>query len=329
MPNRMHSRRGFTLIELLVVIAIIAVLIALLLPAVQQAREAARRSQCQNNLKQMGLAFHNFHDVKNQLPNGARDGKSTDALTACCNSAEVRGWSWLYQILPYVEQKNVFDLGKEDASDPTVYTASNTLVAQQMIPVYNCPSRRAPTAYGSGKIYRYDYAGNAGERSYKASNVYSLASAADGSLKNDIRAIDSSGSKTGVVIQTDAAKIRIEQIKDGSSNTIMVGEKAIHTLTQGANGGENENWNNAGWDEDVVRFGAGRNANGDLFGIPPVPDESAPQGSVWYDNFGSAHAGGAQFCMGDGSVRLIAFQVNSETFRRLSHRVDSQPVGEF
>ena len=131
-----RNRRGFTLIELLVVIAIIAVLIALLLPAVQQAREAARRSQCQNNLRQIGLAFHNFQDTYGKLPTGARDGKKTDPLDSCCNSLEVPGWSWMYHITPFLEQKNIFDLGKDDPAVPSVQTASSVLVAQQLVPGY-------------------------------------------------------------------------------------------------------------------------------------------------------------------------------------------------
>src|SRR5690606_28599615 len=113
-PDR---RGGFTLIELLVVIAIIAILIALLLPAVQQAREAARRSQCTNNLKQMGLAFHNFQDVYGHLPHGARDGhQDSDPLDFCCRSKTKHGYSWSYWILPQMDQSNVFNL-VEDGDD--------------------------------------------------------------------------------------------------------------------------------------------------------------------------------------------------------------------
>ena len=233
------ARHGFTLIELLVVIAIIAILIALLLPAVQQARESARRSQCLNNLKQIGLAFHNFQDAKGQLPNGARDGTRTDAVDACCNSKEIRGWSWLYHILPHMEQTNIYQLAKEDTT--ANYSATTISVAKSLIPGYLCPSRRAPTQYGGNLVYRYDYAGNAGERdlAYSIRNVNGT----------------SSGSKTGVVIQTDVNVLTVERIRDGSSNTLMVGEKGMHKDFYGANGGDNENWNNPGWDEDVVRWG--------------------------------------------------------------------------
>jgi len=328
-PNRARwsRQRGFTLIELLVVIAIIGVLVAILLPAVQQAREAARRSQCVNNLKQIGIAFHNFHEARGYLPQGARDneaGKPTVDDEPCCNATEVRYWSWLYQILPYMEQSSVFNLG-----DQANQAASNTLVSQKLIPGYNCPTRRSATAYGAGKVYRYDYAGNAGERYYKGANVRTPQNDADGTVKIDIRRVESTGDKSGVVTQIDRAQVTIERIADGSSNTLMVGEKAMHTDSQGANGGDNENWNNAGWDEDIIRHGAGRNENNVVFGIPPLPDNLAPTGSVWYNNFGSPHSGGANFCLADGSARPIAFTIDAEIFRRLSHRNDKLKVDEF
>ncbi|WP_166830693.1 DUF1559 domain-containing protein [Thalassoroseus pseudoceratinae] len=313
----LSKRQGFTLIELLVVIAIIAILIALLLPAVQQAREAARRTQCKNNLKQIGLAFHNFQDVHEQLPNGARDGNDGDPLTSCCNSLTRRGWSWSYQILPYMEQQNLFDLG--DENDPT---GTQNLVAQQAVKGYYCPTRRDPIADGNG-FYRNDYAGNAGERA-----------------PGDLRGSDNNGTK-GVVIQTDAGKTTVERIRDGSSNTLMVAEKALHPDKHLTDGGDNERWNNAGWDECVIRYGAARTSSGVEYGLPPRPDNEAPltavpvvdEGGVswttWHPYFGSSHTGGMNACMGDGAVRLVSYTIDSEVMRRLSHSKDGLTIEEF
>ncbi|HSG73068.1 MAG TPA: DUF1559 domain-containing protein, partial [Planctomycetaceae bacterium] len=250
-------RSGFTLIELLVVIAIIAILIALLLPAVQQAREAARRSQCANNLKQIGLAFHNFQDVYGYLPHGARDGhQESDPIDFCCRSKTKHGYSWSYWILPQMEQASVFNLVL-DANDPApgvnAYNPGEDLVAQTAIPTYYCPTRRFPTPHGSAGFYRVDYAGNAGERTTAA-----------------LRAGGNDG-RTGVVVQRDRFKMRIEHIIDGSSNTLMVAEKALHPSRHGSDGGDNERWNNAGWDEDVIRWGAAVNSSGMEYGLLPLP----------------------------------------------------------
>lgn len=321
------SRQGFTLVELLVVIAIIGVLVGLLLPAVQAAREAARRMQCQNQLKQAGLAAHNYQDTLGKLPNGGRDGdhRVPDPLDDCCNSQTRYGWSWSYSILPYIEQDNVYDLSSE-SDDPLVGSGGNNtkenIVAQTAVPVYNCPSRRISTPYGSG-MYRVDYAGNAGTRG-----------------PGSVRSAESSG-KDGVIMQTDRSKIRIEQIRDGSSNTIMFGEKALHRDSFGTEGGDNERWNNAGWDEDIVRFGAGKLADGTVYGIPPITDNRATHqesgawttvtdaGGIswgaWHPFFGSSHPGGTNFCLADGSVRLIAETVNGDIFRLLSVSNDGQP----
>lgn len=297
------TRRGFTLVELLVVIAIIGVLVGLLLPAVQAAREAARRMQCSNNLKQIGLAFHLFQDSFNQLPTGGRDGKATDPLNSCCNSQTRAGWNWSYHVLPYIEQNNVYQLGTDE--DPN---GTHNLVAQQGVATFACPSRRPPTPYGSAKFYRNDYAGNAGERG-----------------RGGLRDLPSNGT-SGVVIQTDAAKITIEQIKDGSSNTFMVGEKALHPDAYGTEGGDNERWNNAGWDEDVIRYGAHHTG----IGLTPIPDFQGPHAKNgwadpkslgygrWHPYFGSSHAGGVNMCMADGAVRVVSFSVDGETFRRAS-----------
>lgn len=324
--SAVRERQGFTLIELLVVIAIIAILIALLLPAVQQAREAARRSQCTNNLKQIGIAFHNFQDVYGYLPRGARDGHpETEPFDFCCRARTKEGFAWSYWILPQMDQANVFNLvneGEDPAPGVNAYNPGEDRVARTAIPAFYCPTRRFPTPHGSN-FYRVDYAGNAGERTTAA-----------------LRAGGNDG-RTGVVTQTGRFKMRVEQITDGSSNTIMVAEKALHPTRHGSDGGDNERWNNAGWDEDVVRWGAGRNASGVQYGITPLPDVQAPTDTVtvtdaggrtwdnWHPYFGGPHAGGVLACMGDGAVRSISYNIDNETWRRISLSKSNLPVGEF
>ncbi len=297
MINRESRRTGFTLIELLVVIAIIAVLIGLLLPAVQKVREAAARSQCQNNLKQFGLAFHSYSDVQKQLPDGGRDGRPTGqpAITCCSwddqqvttkNAAgqmdDRTGFNWRYQTLPYIEQQPLFD------------TIGRATVYATPVKIHYCPSRRAPTVYGSSA--RSDYAGNAG-------NVWTSSNA------------------NGVVVHPTASmKVEINRIPDGTSNTVMLAEKWLHPMQHGKDGGDNETWVNAGWDECVVRVGGGTftytlPTTGASVTIPrvPKPDIEAPNpasGSVWNQQFGSSHAGGMNALMADGSVRLVQFNVD-------------------
>lgn len=142
----MQSRRAFTLIELLVVIAIIAVLIALLLPAVQQARESARRTQCKNHLKQLGVALHNYHDVHQRIPTGGDVGP-----TACCAPDEESRYNWTVPILPYLDQ----------AALHSVAMTNRTRLETSPVGVYHCPSRRSPRLYKG--FAKTDYAGNGGD----------------------------------------------------------------------------------------------------------------------------------------------------------------------
>jgi prepilin-type N-terminal cleavage/methylation domain-containing protein len=274
------GRRGFTLIELLVVIAIIAVLIGLLLPAVQQVREAAARIQCQNNLKQIGLAFHNHHDTLGAFPRGGTHLPFTYPngadITATDLATRVQSWSWAYFILPYVEQDNLYK-----TSDPLV--AQNTPVK-----LYVCPSRRnADLQYGTAKI---DYAGNAGDH-YEGQN--------------------------GLVMRTTRGVVRLTDVTDGTSNTVLVGERRLNRAMFGQSIDDNESFCTPGWNADweAYRWGA----------ATPAPDYSTPGDNTPSTVFGSAHVTGFGCVFADGSVRFIRYSVPLTTWQRACVRNDGQP----
>jgi prepilin-type N-terminal cleavage/methylation domain-containing protein len=202
-----RSRRGFTLIELLVVIAIIAILIGLLLPAVQKVREAAARTQCINNLKQQGLALHNYHDVNGTLPRGNYDWATAPGP----NQPPRQGsWTWMTYILPYIEQGAAWDKAGQFANSGGVnyYSWYNPILALPM-KMYTCPAdpRGSPiicpgSTYGLPvNISMTSYLGNAGQRSY-------------GALP---------GQWDGVLFAN--SQVRLVEIIDGTSNTILVGER--------------------------------------------------------------------------------------------------------
>ncbi|MEP3480899.1 MAG: DUF1559 domain-containing protein [Fuerstiella sp.] len=295
MTSRPRNRaRGFTLIELLVVIAIIAILVSLLLPAVQQAREAARRTQCKNNLKQIGLALHNYHDIYNTFPIGAQNA-ATPASAALGNNEEM--WGWSASILPQIEQKNLAEqLGISDNRLSDVLADANLrTLLQSPLAAFVCPSDPgselmdggqlnggtgrnmtgnggAPTAF---RVAKSNYIGNCGY--------------------NDVNRQNDNG-KRGVFQVGDNYKIR--DITDGTSNTIAVGERTTFCASGAWCGNRNPN-------------GGGAQGADYTLGRTSIPINLKDNRNHWCtEGFDSAHTGGAQFLLCDGSVHFLSENID-------------------
>jgi prepilin-type N-terminal cleavage/methylation domain-containing protein len=323
--RQMRKRRflakatGFTLIELLVVIAIIAVLVAMLLPAVQQAREAARRSQCKNNLKQIGLALHTYHDTFNLFPNACVWGYYAPGSTS--STAVPRGYSWLVMLLPYLDQGPLynainFSLPLYDPSLTTQIDSNGSPLCAKKLSVLMCPS----DATFSGPQYNLSWTNYGGASMYWGLN--------SGWQQDPL---------AGVF--TDYCNTGIKDIKDGTSTTIAVGEKSTYGFTGGGgwtNGGGKSRaqpgnavmspaflgvCSNAKYPDTaaVVSWpnGGGGGYNPPWWGgTKPAGTGTAPfvDAPMYYAVWGinnewpgpsSVHAGGAQFLMCDGTVRFI------------------------
>lgn len=311
-----QTRRAFTLIELLVVIAIIAVLIALLLPAVQQAREAARRSQCKNNLKQFGLALHNYHDTAKYFPPALiSSGRDSAGTTAVLNTT---GWVLL---LPYIDQAPLYALYNfnvcSSMSSPygrpvSGTDATNQPVYSAMLQVHNCPSDPAggPT-YSSG-------AGTTGF--YSANNVRrsSYLFSSGGTTDYDTSYGAYSPTTNRGAFGNDGAA-SLATITDGSSNTILVGESRQLGKTSSSYG--------AYWGAGVHTCCHGYTPAGTpSFNVNAKYDAAGNQ-YAW--GFGSYHVGGGHFLMGDGAVRFLSENVHYTTFTNLNRVSDGQIIGDY
>ncbi len=337
---RPARRSAFTLIELLVVIAIIAVLIGLLVPAVQKVREAANRMQCANNMKQIGLAFLNHESTNGYFPTGPYDGDPSlpgmvyneppgayESGTTCCNSASPNGWSHWFKILPYIEQDNVYKLANFSlppihSGRPANYNGEDD-VARALIKTYYCPSRRSPTGYGTALLGRCDYAGSAGFYQGEVhENWGDIPSPPLGiSPRRNERTPENFGDMPGrkgyICWSAQGAKRKVADVLDGSSNSVLAAEKCLPPARHGSDGGDNERWNNAGWDECVIRYHFPPKSDTDN-GIPITGSVGAPTdgSNVWRRYFGSRHTGGLNAAFGDGSVRFVAFSVDPLAWMR-------------
>ncbi len=307
------KRRGFTLIELLVVIAIIAVLISLLLPAVQSAREAARRAQCVNNLMQIGLALNNYESAHYCFPPGVIN--PTGPIE---NLPKGLHFNWMVQILPYLDQRNAAAHLNYRTS---LYDVSNQTVRGLSIGTFTCPSDplRVFGARGS----------RLGQSSY-AANYHDTESPID-------------TSNNGVFHLNSAT--RLDQITDGASYTIFVGEHrsqpdlgwASGTASTLRNTGSQPNSLDSfppltmgdgtlDFKESNPALGQGNSTPNPVF--DPLPGETQAQTQLRLQRFcggySSYHPGGANMLLGDGSVRFMKGSISSLTFRKLGNRADGQ-----
>ena len=311
--NRTTCRPGFTLVELLVVITIIGILIALLLPAVQAAREAARRAECQNHLKQIGLAFHNHESAYKFLPTGGWGFQWVGDPDRGFDERQPGGWA--FNVLPFIEQSPLHDMGVGMAMS----AKAGEVLKRASTPVsaFNCPTRRRSIAYPNNNSYvncgkpsavgRSDYAVNMGSDSYGGGG--SPASLDDGDKLTDDQWNSSYGVRyNGVCYRR--SMVTMAMIRDGTSQTYMVGEKYLMPENY-LNGGDpgDDQCVFSGHDQDVVRQGSSG----------PAQDRPSYACSLC---FGSAHSSGWNVAMCDGSVRSVSFSIDRDTHQRLCNRSD-------
>jgi len=325
---------GFTLIELLVVIAIIAILIALLVPAVQKVREAAARMSCSNNLKQIGLAMHGFHDTYKHLPIGEWNDDNVDV-----------GWgTW---ILPHIEQnaiwnqiypnlakvpnagggRNGYNMDGPPAGSGRV--SSFQAQASNVLSVYLCPSDVLPNTFNNGYA-KSNYCGNIGTAPNNISGTHASGFGCGGGYNDS--------TQTGVLLfsnNNDTTTCpKLTSITDGTSNTVGVAEVTQNNWAQATNLGEG-----------ALPIWCGGNPNargcGDVWGMAstfrcmdtnfPINFGTRPNGNGWGVDrsilcFGSQHTGGANFMLMDGSVRFISDSVDLNVYRALGTRNGGEAV---
>lgn len=328
-----QSRTGFTLVELLVVIAIIGVLIALLLPAVQAAREAARRTQCSNNVKQIALALHNYHDAHRIFPPG--ESKLTDGNP---------GHAWSGQIIPYLEQATLtIDYNYSGypfswaSLPPQHYKALATV-----IPTYLCPSSgHAPTMNYDGVPEPGLLPPNTGSTPQALLNAIGMLEyhgiAGSNRIMVPIAPTPGAGTTSNQGILYPFSKVRFKHITDGTSKTLIVGEYSHVTENQkfnswGGLGDSDGTWDIGSWPDNTYAC--------KTIAFPPLtayfwpaPDTSIAPGPITQTitraALKSGHPGGIHVAFADGSVRFLAAEINLETYRNLADRADGNTGGDY
>ncbi len=315
---RREKRRAFTLIELLVVIAIIAILIALLLPAVQQAREAARRTQCKNNMKQIGLALHNYESTASCFPPGSNGAVAWDRIP-----------NWRLHLFPYLEQGNLYSKMDFSQSFSSNVTTSTNMIALQdnKIAGYICPSSpldpNAVLVNNAMRIQTPMYVGIAGATPDVAGRVIGSASNYGGFYGNN-----------GMLLHNQQTRIR--DAVDGTSNVMMVAEQSGRVGTADIRSGYYGGYSGTTFSQPVSAT-VPNSADSWSTGLTTVqyrinsPTAAAGSDNPWDANtvINSFHVGGIHGLLGDGSVRFISDNVDMGILRNLCSREDGVPLGEF
>jgi len=332
-----RTRRGFTLIELLVVIAIIAILIGLLLPAVQKVREAANRMSCSNNLKQLGLALHNYHDTNGMFPPGcARD--QTPFGTIANTTGSGWGSSWKVYILPYIEQDNIYRRWVFNSNSGFQNGNNMNLVNRLTIKGYRCPSSPLPAFYTRGDS-------NAG-RFLMFSSYTGIAGSYSGVVPHNVRASNTSrGFISGNGVLYANSQETMAGITDGTSNTMLVGEQSDHFRASSTNAPIPGTWGGItsqgphGWTMGAGQQGVGTAYTSDrIFNCTTVRYTINARGANSNSSVGtgentgtniplnSGHSGGANVLLGDGSVRFLRDSTPIAVLLNLASRNDGQTV---
>ena len=319
-----NRRSGFTLVELLVVITIIGILIALLLPAVQSAREAARRAQCSNNLKQLGLGVLLHHEAHGFFPTGGWNvcymgdpDKGFGPGSAPAGEKDGQPGGWYYNILPYIEQEAIHQLGagKPQAEKKSLWTDQMS----KPIATAWCPSRRRPGAFGFGSY-------TPSSMCFASDGIDTTRLFATGATRNDyaINAGDYGiqfgfgdySHHTGISFHR--SQVRIADVRDGTSNTYLAAEKYVmpENYLNGASPGDDgcvyggHDWDVARWTKNHVSY-------------MPMQDRPGYSHSC---AFGSAHPAGFNAVLCDGSVRTISYSIDMEIHSYLGNRKDGKPI---
>ncbi len=339
-------RRAFTLIELLVVIAIIAILIGLLLPAVQKVREAAARAQCQNNMKQLGLACHTYHDANKKLPPGRKSLGNTQgaAIATFPSDPIILNHHGLIYLLPYIEQGNLYSRINRNAatgnfmasqvfgypispgstlSTPDAIASGNAALAAVELSILLCPSDGGNRIIAPGSVH-YSPDGTAGQVA-AVKTCYDFIAQAQGVNRYNWWRNTSTGTR---YIFGENSTTTLVSITDGTSNTLLMGEQTLELFN-----GVTSSWAYAGWVSVGIDPVGAWNVTFPAQGLNiwnynnnPSPLNKQPgRRASWY-NAASLHTGGVNFVFADGSVRFIQETTDIPTLTRLSRMADGEVI---